>query len=209
MRGLWRRIMVPRTQSDQGDHSLMTVGDFTYGHDQIQLHAWDTSTRLHIGKFCSIADSVHVFLGGNHRIEWLSTYPFATPVPTPNDPRGPRSGHPKSNGDVRIGNDVWIGSRSSIMSGITVGDGAVVAAFSHVVADVPPYAIVGGNPASLIRYRFDTATIDLLLEIAWWNWPFEDIALVSDLLCGPPTAQSRAELRRRYQSISGGSSAAS
>jgi acetyltransferase-like isoleucine patch superfamily enzyme len=201
VRRVWRRIFASLREHDQGVHSLMTVGDFTYGHNDVHIHSWDTSTRLHIGRFCSIAGSVHVFLGGNHRTDWISTYPFASPTPSLESPRGSRSGHPRSNGDVSIGNDVWIGSHVSIMSGITIGDGAVIAAFSHVVADVPSYAVAGGNPASIIRYRFDKETIDALREIAWWDWPFADVADVSGLLCGPPTNEVIEALRRRSKCI--------
>jgi tetrahydrodipicolinate N-succinyltransferase len=96
-----------------------------------------------------------VFLGGNHRVDWISTYPFEKQI--------------GSNGDVNVGNDVWIGHGVTIMSGINIGDGAVIAANSHVVRNVEPYSMVGGNPAKLIKYRFDKTIIDCLLELQWWD----------------------------------------
>jgi virginiamycin A acetyltransferase len=85
-------------------------------------------------------------------------------------------------GDTRVGNDVWIGYGSTVMPGVTIGDGAIVGSCSVVTKDVPPYAIVGGNPAKVIRYRFDEVTIARLLELRWWDWPIERItARLADL----------------------------
>lgn len=143
------------------------------------IHSWDAKTKLKIGKFCSIADSVHVFLGGNHNISALSTYPFGV---TGQELTSPREGHPKSNGNIVIGNDVWIASHVSIMSGITIGDGAVIAAFSHVIKDVKPYEVVGGNPAKHIRFRVPEEDIPDLLRLSWWNWPIEKIMAHREIL---------------------------
>ena len=156
----------------------MIVGDYTYGHQHIRLKSWGENTILKIGKFCSIADNVTVFLGGNHRVDWISTYPFGhingDVFTTFNG-----YGHPSTNGNVIIGNDVWISSGVTIMSGIKIGDGAIIAANSHVVKNVEPYSLVGGNPAKLIRYRFPSEHIDALLNISWWNW---DIRKINDEL---------------------------
>jgi acetyltransferase-like isoleucine patch superfamily enzyme len=92
------------------------------------------------------------------------------------------TGHPKLKGNITIGNDVWIGMDSCILSGVTIGNGAVIAARSTVVKDVAPYAMVGGNPAKLIRYRFSKAVIDELQHIAWWDWPLEEISNAWPLL---------------------------
>jgi acetyltransferase-like isoleucine patch superfamily enzyme len=161
---------------------LVDVGDGTYGINHLTIHSWNSNTRLKIGKYCSIADSVHIFLGSNHNIGAVSTYPFGTS----NELLGPREGHPKSNGDINIGNDVWIGSHVSIMSGITIGDGAVIAAFSHVVKDIQPYEIVGGNPARHIRMRFDPETIEKLIQIKWWDWETSEIMVNRDVLTSGP-----------------------
>lgn len=160
----------------------VTVGRHTYGHEQITIRHWGEPAGLVIGSFCSIADRIQVFLGGNHRPDWITTYPF--PVFPERWPTAQKiHGHPSTNGDVIIGNDIWIGSNATIMSGVTVGDGAVIAANSCVTSDVAPYAIVGGNPSVLIRRRFDESTVERLLEIRWWEWSDERIAASVDLLC--------------------------
>lgn len=158
------------------------VGRYTYGHGNIQIHYWGEDTWLDIGSFCSIAGNIQVFLGGNHRTDWASTYPFGhihhNIFPTFNG-----VGHPATNGDVTIGNDVWIGSNVTIMSGITIGDGAVVGAGSLVTKDIPPYTIVGGNPAKIIKQRFNQTIIDKLLQYKWWDLEISTIDSLSPLLC--------------------------
>ena len=159
------------------------VGYGTYGIENLQIHSWYKTTKLRIGKYCSIADEVHVFLGGNHDISRVSTYPFGAGDVL----IGPREGHPLSNGNIEIGNDVWIGSHANIMSGVTVGDGAVIAAFSHVVRDVQPYSVVGGNPAKQIKYRFTETQIEELLKIKWWDWQIKKVMANRDFLASPLT----------------------
>lgn len=149
-----------------------SVGKHTYGHNYITIGDWNNGRyKLHIGSFCSIASHVVVFLGGNHRLDWVSTFPFQGRNFCAHK-SGPEA---VSNGDVNIGNDVWIGRGCTIMSGVNIGDGAVIAANSHVVKDVPPYSIVGGNPAKVIRYRFEPEQIDKMLSIKWWNWSDDKI----------------------------------
>lgn len=142
------------------------IGAHTYGAPRIRW--WGEQANLHVGKFCSIADHVEIFLGGNHRTDWISTYPF--PVLWRWREAKHVKGHPTSRGDVRIGNDVWLGSRCVIHSGVTIGDGAVIAGSAVVTRDVPDYAIVAGNPAKVIRLRFTENQIAGLLQCAWWNW---------------------------------------
>ena len=132
-----------------------------------------------IGKFCAIAEGVTVLLGGNHRTDWISTFPFSVLWP---EVAGHIKGHPATRGDVVIGNDVWIGWGALILSGVKIGDGAVIGAHSVVSRDVPPYAIVCGNPAIIKKYRFDEESIQKLLAISWWNWPDEEIAEVVPML---------------------------
>lgn len=156
---------------------------YTYGAEHIQVKDWGEGTKLTIGSFCSISDRLVVFLGGNHRHDWVTTFPFGT-VRTDVFP------HPKcqtnfSNGDVVIGNDVWIGSNCSIMSGVTIGDGAVIAANSNVTKSVDPYTIVGGNPAKVIRKRFNEQQIDKLLKLSWWNLPDDIIRTLVPYLLSP------------------------
>lgn len=157
----------------------MSIGKYTYG-EMPKIH-WKNANLI-IGKFCSIASNCHIYLGGNHRTEWITTYPFGHIHENVfNNFNG--EGHPKTNGDVLIGNDVWIGDNVTIMSGITIGDGAVIACNSHIVKNVEPYSIVGGNPAKLIKYRFTKEQIDELLVLKWWNLDDKQINMILPLLC--------------------------
>lgn len=160
----------------------MSVGKYTYGEPIV--HWRNPNAKLTIGKFCSIAANVNIYLGGNHRTDWVTTYPFGHIHQNIfNAFKG--EGHPATKGDVTIGNDVWIGSNVTIMSGVTIGDGAVIANNSHVVKNVEPYTIVGGNPARHIKYRFTPEQIQNLLKIQWWNWSDDKINRYTPLLCNP------------------------
>jgi acetyltransferase-like isoleucine patch superfamily enzyme len=160
---------------------LLEFGEFTYGAEGIRIHSWNNHHRVIIGKFCSIASNVEVILGGGHNTLAITTYPFAE-NPTMENPRGDRVGHPLDSGDIQIGHDVWIGMNATIMGGVTIGNGAVIAANSHVVRDVLPYEKVGGNPATNIGFRFEEAVIKTLEETQWWNWPVNKIFQFSNLL---------------------------
>jgi chloramphenicol O-acetyltransferase type B len=140
-------------------------GRGTYGYN-LKVASWGEGATLKIGAFCSISSGVEIFLGGNHRPDWVTTYPFNILNPAARHIQG----QPKSKGDVIIGNDVWIGNGALILSGVHIGDGAVIGARSVVAKDVPPYGIVVGNPARNIRMRFDDATIMRLLNLKWWDW---------------------------------------
>jgi len=158
----------------------MSYGKYTYGTPII---FWsNNNAKLVVGNFCSIAGEVKIYLGGNHRTDWVTTYPFGHMHHNIfNNFDG--IGHPATKGDVIIGNDVWIGQNVTIMSGITIGDGVVIANNSHVVKNVEPYSLVGGNPAKLIKYRFTQEQIEKLLEIKWWYWEDDKINKFSPLLC--------------------------
>lgn len=166
--------------------SRVSIGRFTYGFKHMRVLQWGEEASLRIGSFCSIANGVTVFLGGNHRTDWITTFPFGHIFTSQLGGEG-IEGHPGTTGDVVVGNDVWIGSGSTIMSGVCIGDGAVVAANSHVVTDVAPYAIVGGNPAKHIKFRFDSEIRDLLLEMRWWNLSVKIIEKIAPELCAVPS----------------------
>jgi len=160
----------------------MKIGKYTYGDKNIKTYSWGEGSELKIGAFCSIAEDIKVFLGGNHNSNWITTYPFGhINKDTFNKFNG--VGHPKTKGDVIIGNDVWIGNSVTIMSGVIIGDGAIIANNSHVVKNVNPYEIVGGNPAKLIKKRFNDEEISKLLKIKWWDFDNNKINEISPLLC--------------------------
>ena len=160
------------------------VGDFTYYDDPVDSENFERNVLYHfpfvgdkliIGKFCAIAKDVKFIMNGaNHKINGFSTYPFEI------FGNGWESINPEKinypyKGDTVIGNDVWIGYDSLIMPGVKIGDGAIVASKSVVTKDVGSYEVFGGNPAKLIKKRFDDITIQKLLQISWWNWDPEKI----------------------------------
>lgn len=151
---------------------IAEIGAHTYGRPRV--HWWREPVRLIIGRYTSIADGVEILLGGNHRADWVTTYPFTALGHLWPEAAG-ITGHPASKGDVRIGSDVWLGMGATILSGVTIGDGAVVGARAVVASNVPPFAVVAGNPARILRYRFDRRRIDALLAIRWWDWPDEKV----------------------------------
>lgn len=161
---------------------IKSIGKYTYGQNNIKIYYWGEGTWLHIGSFCSIAENVHVFLGGDHRTDWATTYPFGhINQRVFNEFDG--KGHPQTKGDVKIGNDVWIGANVTIMSGIEIGDGACIASNSVVTKDVGPYCIVGGNPAKHIRTRFEDPVVKQLIELKWWDMDDYFINKMTPYLC--------------------------
>jgi acetyltransferase-like isoleucine patch superfamily enzyme len=157
-----------------------TFGEHTYGRPEILQ--FGEEAQLSVGRFCSIAPGVKIFLGGNHRKDWVTTYPFPALVEAWPEAAG-IPGHPATRGDVVIGNDVWIGYGATILSGVRIGDGAIIGTQAVVARDVEPYAIVAGNPALPVGKRFDEETVRKLLAIRWWEWPEEKIRKNMELLC--------------------------
>ncbi|BBH31409.1 CatB-related O-acetyltransferase [Pseudomonas sp. St290] len=153
------------------------VGVGTYGIPEVMEFGDDTV--LKVGSYTSIAEGVKILLGGGHRTDWVSTFPFPRMIDEARDIPGSYS----TKGDVVIGSDCWICAEAMILSGVTIGHGAVVAAGAVVIRDVEPYAMVGGNPCRFIRWRFDEPVRQALLESAWWEWPMEEVKAVSPLLC--------------------------
>lgn len=173
----------------------IVVGDYTYyddprgpGHfeSNVLYHFDFTGDRLLIGKFCSIATDVRFIMnGGNHPTDWLTTFPFpifghgwevALPASWP------------TKGDTVVGNDVWMGYSALVMPGVHIGNGAIVATAAVVTRDVPAYAIVGGNPATVLRYRFDPETIARLESLRWWDWDAGKISRNVKAICGGDVA---------------------
>lgn len=157
--------------------SKYDIGDFTYGVGapgicSPKVETWGDAATLKIGKFCSFAPNVTIMLGnGDHRPDFVTTYPFNILF----DEFSHIPKFPATKGDVIIGNDVWVCQGALILSGVTIGDGAVIGANSVVTKEVEPYSIVAGNPAKQVRKRFDQKTIDALLDIRWWNWNIRQI----------------------------------
>jgi virginiamycin A acetyltransferase len=174
------------------DHPQISIGDYTYYDDFEDVanfqrrvrYLFDfTGDRLIIGRFCMIASGAEfVMNGANHLSSAVSAYPFAVFGGDWAEAMAGKA-YPMK-GDTRVGNDVWIGYRATIMPGVNIGDGAIIGACAVVTRDVPPYAIVGGNPARVIRQRFDAPTTARLLALAWWDWSVEKITRHAALLTG-------------------------
>ena len=152
---------------------------------------WDNKTKVTIGKFCSIASDVTILAGGEHQSSWVTTYPFNTLI----DEFNYIEGHPKTKGSITIGNDVWIANGAKILSGVTIGDGAIIAAGTIVSKNVPPYAIVGGVPAKIIKYRFDEEIIEKLLGLKWWDFKEEELVKIIPLL----QSENYKKLLKKYK----------
>lgn len=188
-----RKKIYPRSEDKQivylknvvKDPSII-IGDFTFYHDfvndprdfeknNVLYHYPINHDKLIIGKFCSIAcGTKFLFNGANHTLKSLSTYPF--PIFYEEWSHGIWADKSWDNkGDIKIGNDVWIGYDAIIMAGVTIGDGAIIATRAVVTKDVPPYTIVGGVPAKIIRKRFSDEVIEELLKQKWWDLPNEEI----------------------------------
>jgi chloramphenicol O-acetyltransferase type B len=157
----WRRT-APSSLRER--YPACRIGAGSYG--DLEAFDWGEGSTFSIGCYTSIGTGVKLYLGGEHRTDWVTTFPFSALWPV----AGHIAGHPSSKGNVAIGSDVWIASEAFILSGVTIGDGAVVGARAVVSKDVPAYAVVAGNPSRIVKYRFDPATIERLLRIKWWEW---------------------------------------
>lgn len=168
------------------------IGDYTYYDDFEDVHNFEKNVKylfdfvgdkLIIGKFCMIASgATFIMNGANHLTHSISSYPFAVFGNGWEQAMKGKS-YPQK-GDTVIGNDVWIGYGATIMPGVNIGDGAIIASNSTVTKDVAPYTIVGGNPAREISKRFSDEKIQKLLNIQWWNWPIEKITRNVQALTG-------------------------
>jgi acetyltransferase-like isoleucine patch superfamily enzyme len=158
----------------------MTIGQHTYGIPVIKTYDLD-STRLVVGSYSALSEESIVMLGGEHAADRVTTFPLRMRLKLPG---AGEDGIPVPTGDTVIGSDVWLTMRTFVRSGVTIGDGAIVASGAVVNKDVPPFAIVGGNPAKVIRYRFSPEQIEALLEIRWWDWPDDLVVEATPLLSG-------------------------
>ncbi|WP_114389034.1 CatB-related O-acetyltransferase [Notoacmeibacter marinus] len=186
-RAVFLKNFITRPNIEVGDYSYYDDPDGAERfEDRNVLHHFDFyGDRLVIGRFVAIASGARFIMNGaNHAMGGFSTYPFNIFQQGWEAGFDPDSWAGQSRGDTLVGNDVWIGMNSTIMPGVTIGDGAIIATNSTVVSDVPPYAIVGGNPARPIRMRFDQQTVQRLLAIAWWNWPTERITAALNAIRG-------------------------
>jgi acetyltransferase-like isoleucine patch superfamily enzyme len=160
---------------DPFDTVDLKVGVGSYGWKNLVLHGGGT---LHVGNYSSIGPGVDVFLGADHRLDWVTTYPFTTF----HEGAFGIAGSPTSKGQVSIGSDCWIGAGAALLSGITLGDGSVVAARAVVTKDVPPYSVVAGNPARVVKRRFNEQVTQRLLGTKWWSRPREVVDQLVPLL---------------------------
>ena len=170
------------------------VGDFTYYDDFEDVANFEKNVKYHfdfigdkliIGKFCQIASgATFIMNGGNHVTEGVSTFPFQIFGEGWSDAMDGKAYPTK--GDTVIGNDVWVGYDATIMPGVNIGHGAIIASKAVVTKNVPPYAIVGGNPAKVVKMRFSESEIEKLLEMAWWDWPIEKVTENVKMFSLPP-----------------------
>lgn len=169
-----RMVLYPpaRRLDQRPDLAQFDIGRYSWGHLRIANRS--PGCVLKVGQFCSFAFGTEVLLGGEHRADFVTTYRFGSYQPF-SEWYHPVSDNTVARGDVIIGNDVWIGHESVILSGVTLGDGVIVGAGSVVRQDVPPYAVVLGNPARVAGFRFSPEQIQALLRIKWWDWSDERI----------------------------------
>lgn len=198
---LWVPVMIIKSRIKQSVNRLevarlkrigvLEMREHSYG--LVNVKFWDRKTKLRIGKYVSIADGVIFILGGNHRLDWVTTYPFPEKS-RKNSAFSKIQGHPSSKGDIIIGNDVWIGQNATILSGVEIENGAVIGAHCLVARNVPSYSICVGNPGKIVGYRFEKSTIDRLNILSWWDWTESELERKAQLLCGEVTAETLQEL---------------
>ena len=172
------------------------IGDYTYYDDDNNPEKFEENNvlfnypefgdKLVIGKFCQIASGTKFIMGcANHRISSVTTYPFNVFDGVWSEKTPAHMSQLPFKGDIIVGNDVWIGRESVILPGVTIGDGSIIAAYSVVTKEVPPYSVVGGNPARLLKKRFHDELIEILLKLKWWDFEEEKLVEFLPLLCDP------------------------
>ena len=182
--------------------SNIYIGDYTYFDDprngpekfeeyNVLYNYMLSKVKLVIGKFCAIAADTRFIMTGNHKLDAISTYPF--PIFQQGWEKAFDFSDVPIKGDIIVGNDVWFGYDSLIMNGVSIGDGAIIATRAVVAKDVPPYSIVAGNPAKVVKKRFDDETIHRLQKIAWWDWNIEKITKYLPIICNLDIDQLEAK----------------
>ena len=183
------------------------IGDYIYYDDDTDPTGFERNNvlfnypefgdRLVIGKFCAIAQGTAFIMGpANHRISSVTTYPFSVFGGRWSEQTPPHLSQLPFKGDIVVGNDVWIGRESVIMPGVKIGDGSIIGAYAVVTRDVPPYCVVGGNPARFIKKRFHDELIQILLELKWWDFPEEKLVEFLPLLCDPDLENVQQRLKQ-------------
>jgi virginiamycin A acetyltransferase len=173
---------------------VIEIGRFTYSAG-LGIGLADTRSRVRIGNFCSIAEQVIFFLKTDHRPDWLSSYPlnrfpWDSTIPKPSDP------YADLRDDITIGSDVWISWGVKVLAGVTVGNGAVLCADAVVTRNVPPYSVVAGNPARVVKRRFDDDVIDYLEQLKWWDMSVSQLQKYAPLLMSKNYVELRANVER-------------
>ena len=189
LRQVERRLTNPEAFVDMQEEAkrhiadgTLVMGTQTYAAPRVHKFKGDTN-RVLIGHWSSIAPDADFYVGGLHPTQWVSQYGIREMFDLP----GAYSGDmPWSKGDIVVGSDCWVTNNSTILSGVTIGDGAVVGTQAVVTRDVAPYEIVAGNPARVVGQRFEDHQIEALLRIRWWEWPLERVLAEVDWLNGRP-----------------------
>jgi len=172
---------------------LPVIRESRFNYGTMRVIQTGEGAEAKIGSFCSIAEGGRIMLGGHHRMDYATTFPFGIQYPETFGNGGYVC--VQNRGNVVIGNDVWIGDNVVIMAGVTVGDGAVLGCNAIVTKDVEPYSIVAGNPAKFIRYRFSPEVIEQLLDIAWWHLPVDIIKLLVPYLMSPDVEDNLPKIK--------------
>lgn len=183
------------------------IGEYTYYDDNNDPTQFEQNNilfnypvfgdKLIIGKFCQIASGTKIIMGSaNHRISSVSTYPFNVFGGAWSEKTPEHLSQLPFKGDIVIGNDVWIGRESVIMPGVKIGDGSIIAAYSVVTKDIPPYSVVGGNPAQFIKKRFNDELIEILLKLKWWDFEKEKLVEYLPYLCEPDLVKIQQLFKR-------------
>ena len=178
---IYKNYFLKDNLKNEIDTNLVEVGKWSYGNPSI--YRWDWKSKIIIGNFCSLGPDINFYVGGDHRADWISTSPLpASQFNETFKKTKTIKNFAKSKGDIVIGHDVWIGGRTTILSGVTIGTGAIIAAGSLVVNNVEPYTISGGNPNRVIKKRFEDSVIKKILNTEWWFLEDSEIDILSKFL---------------------------